>query len=203
MEIFNFQFSIFKQFEIFKHLKFNSNFKFQISNSPQNGFTLIELILYIVLVTMMLGTLIPFAWNVIEGGVKVSVEQEVYSQARYLSERIKKEIRDASAVTTCSSTELYLTNSVVPTNSIRFCYDGAADILTYNQGNPPANCPGATGNRIHSQDTVVTAFACTNYSGSSSDNAQITFTMTDNYSSTTRQEYNEAINMQFSAETRE
>src|SRR4051812_5118004 len=63
--------------------------KYQIPNK-QAGFTLIELILYIVLLTMMLTTLIPFAWNVIEGGVKVSVEQEVYSQARYVSERIKK-----------------------------------------------------------------------------------------------------------------
>ena len=175
----------------------------KIQNLNQAGFTLIELILYIVLVTMMLGTLIPFAWNVIEGGVKVSTEQEVYSQARYVSEAIKRRVRDASSVSVCNASELYVINSVAPTNSTRFCYNAALDTLTFNQGNPPAVCPGAAANRLHSTDTIVTAFACTSYSGTGTDNAQITLTVSDNYANTTRQEYNESINVQFSAETRE
>lgn len=175
--------------------------KCQIPSLSQSGFTLIELILYVVLVTMMLGTLIPFAWNVIEGGVKVQVEQEVYSQARYLSEVMKIAIRDGSSISVCNATELHVTNSVNPTSSTRICY--AANAITFTQGNPPAACPGAATSRLHSVDTSITAFSCTNYTGTGTDNAQVTFTMTDNYSSTTRQEYNEIINMQFSAETRE
>ena len=167
----------------------------------EQGFTFIELILYVALVTIMLSTLIPFAWNVIEGGTKVSVEQEVYSQARYLSERFKKEIRDAGSVSVCNSTELYLINPVAA-DSIRFCYDGTDDTLTFNQGNPPAACPGAAANRLHSIDTSVTAFSCIDYTATGTDNTQVTFTMTDNYTSATRQEYNETINIQLSAETR-
>ena len=175
------------------------NSKFQIPNAKQAGFTLIELILYVVLVTLMLGTLIPFAWNVIEGGVKVSVEQEVYSQARYLSERIKKEVRSAASVSVCSSSQLYLINPVAG-NSIRFCFGSNA--VTFNQGNPPSACPGAAANRLHSTDTSVTAFSCTNYTAVNTDNVQVNFTMSDNYTSATRQEYNESLSVQVSAETR-
>ncbi len=175
------------------------NFKFQIPNS--NGFTLIELILYVVLVTLMLGTLIPFAWNVIEGGVKVSVEQEVYSQARYLSERIKKEVRDGSAINTCtsdaSSGTLSIANSTGSLNPTVFSWAGVpTNQITISQG-------GGAATRIHSDDTSVTAFTCTNYQGAGTDNVQIILTISDNYTSAVRQEYNESLNVQLSAETRE
>lgn len=172
------------------------NSKCQIPSSGQSGFTLIELILYIVLVTMMLGTLIPFAWNVIEGGVKVGVEQEVYSQARYLSERIKKEIRDASAVTTCNATTLTLTNPVAAQSPTTFSFASSAITIISGTVIPTAV-------RAHSIDTRITSFGCTNYTGANTDNVQITFTIASNYTSTTRNEYSESLTMQFSAETRE
>lgn len=172
--------------------------QFKFSSS---GFTLIELILYVALVSIMLVTLIPFAWNVIEGGIKVGVEQEVYSQARYLSERIKKEVRGSTSVITCTTTgsiRLELANTIDPTKNTRFCY--ASSEVTIVQGNPIPACPG-TNNRVHSTDTSVTVFTCTNYTGTNTDNVQINFTLTDNYAST-RSEYAESIIMQLSAETR-
>lgn len=165
----------------------------------EKGFTLIELILYVALVSMIFATLVPFAWNIINGGVKVGVEQEVYSQARYLSERIKKEIRDAASVSVCSSSELYLINPVAA-NSIRFCY--APNVITFNQGNPPAACPGAPANRLHSADTSVVAFNCTDYTGTNTDNVQVNFTIESNYSSATRKEYFESLIVQLTGETR-
>ena len=57
------------------------------------GFTFIELILYVAIVTIILSALVPFAWSAIETGVKSAVKQEVNANARYLSERIKYEIR--------------------------------------------------------------------------------------------------------------
>ena len=173
------------------------NSKFKIQNFNQAGFTLIELILYIVLVTIMLSTLIPFAWNVIEGGVKVTVEQEVYSQARYLSERIKKEIRDASTATCTSATVLTLTNSVAAKSPTTITL--ASNAVSITQG---TQIPSSV--RLHSNDTLVSASGnfCTTYTGTNTDNVQISFTIADNYSGTTRQEYNESLNVQFSAETR-
>ncbi len=167
----------------------------------QVGFTLIELILYIALVTLMLSALIPFAWNVIEGGVKVSVEQEVYSQARYLSERIKKEIRDGSAINTCtytaSSGTLSIANLTGSLNPTVFAWTGAAtNQITISQG-------GGAATRIHSADTSVTAFTCTDYTGTNTDNVQITFTLGTNYTGSASQEYSETINIELAAETRE
>lgn len=163
----------------------------------QTGFTFIELILYVALISMMLITLIPFAWNVIEGGVKVSVEQEVYSQARYLSERFKKEIRDASAVNTCTSTTLTLTNPVSAKSPTTFFFDTNEIKITQGTQIP------APGVRLHSTDTSVSSFNCINYSGTNTDNVQITFTLGTNYTGSTRQEYTESLNIELAAETRE
>lgn len=171
------------------------NFKFEILNLNQAGFTLIELILYVVLVTMMLGTLIPFAWNVIEGSTKVTVEQEVYSQARYLSERIKKEIREASSVTTCNGTTLTLANPTSTKNPTTFSF--ASNAITITQGTA---IPSAL--RLHSTDTGINSFNCTNNSGTNTNNVQATFTIASNYTNAVRNEYAESLNIQLSAETR-
>ena len=176
------------------------NAKCQIPNSQcpirQGGFTLIELILYVALVTMLLLTVVPFAWNVIEGGVKLGVEQEVYSQARYVSERIKKEIREGSAINSCTSTVLSIANPTASLNPTVFTYTGGStDQLTIRQGT------GAI-IRIHSTDTLMTAFSCTNYTGAGTDNVRVNFTLNANYAGSTRNEYDEAVVMQVTAETR-
>lgn len=176
-----------------------SNIKFLISNiTKQEGFTFIELILYVSMVTGILAALVPFAWNIIEGQSKSNTQQEVYTQARYLSERIKKEIRAASSVSVCSTSELYLVNPVAA-QSIRFCV--ASGAISFNQGDPPAACPGLAANRLHSVGTSVSLFSCTNLTGSGAKNIQFGFTMTDNYPST-QSEYQETVQMQSAAELR-
>lgn len=159
------------------------------------GFTLIELILYIALVSMIFATLVPFAWNIINGGVKVGVEQEVYSQARFLSQRIKKEIRDASAVTVCNATSLTLTNPAAALNPTTFTFGSSQ--VTITQG---TQIPSPV--RLHSIDTSVTAFNCTDYTGTNTDNVQVNFTIESNYSSATRKEYFESLVVQLTGETR-
>lgn len=165
----------------------------RISNE---GFTLIELILYVALVTLMLSTLIPFAWNVIEGGVKVNTEQEVYSQARYISEAIKRAIRDSSSITTCNGTTLALVNPIVDQNPTTFNFSSNAITIISGTAIPSPV-------RIHSTDTRISSFNCTEYSGAATENAQIAFTIESNYANATRNEYSESLSIQFSAETRE
>src|SRR6266571_3526280 len=79
--------------------------------SLERGFTLIELIIYIAIVAIILTSLIPFAWNVIEGGAKSATEQEVFANARYVSERIKYEIRNASGINSVSATSISLSET--------------------------------------------------------------------------------------------
>lgn len=172
------------------------NYKLQIINYKfKHGFTLIELILYISMVSLMLTALIPFAWNVIEGAEKISVEQEINTQARYFSERIKKEIKSASSVTTCNSTTLSLVNPTASLNPTTFTY--ASNEVKITQGSQIPS-PGI---RIHSNDSLITAFNCTNFSGTNTDNVQVTFTIANNYTSS-RQEYTETLNIELAAETR-
>ncbi len=83
----------------------NNNSQYKLNNK---GFTFIELILYVAIVAIMMTALIPFAWNAIEGGVKSATEQEVFSQARYVSERIKYEVRNASSINSVTATQISL-----------------------------------------------------------------------------------------------
>src|SRR5579864_3811602 len=82
----------------------------------QDGFTLIELILYIGIVTIMMSALIPFAWNIIEGGVKSSTKQEIFTQAQYVANRITFEIRNASGINSVSPNQISLSTATPATN---------------------------------------------------------------------------------------
>src|SRR3990167_6083350 len=92
-----------------------SNFKFQISNSHK-GFTFIELILYVAIVTIILSAIVPFAWSAIETGVKSAVQQEVNANARYISERIKYEIRNSIGINSVAAASISLATSTPATN---------------------------------------------------------------------------------------
>src|SRR3990167_10720956 len=72
------------------------------------GFTFIEIILYVSIVSIILVALVPFAWNVIGGSVKSSAEQEVNSQARFISERIKYEVRNADGINSVAAASISL-----------------------------------------------------------------------------------------------
>lgn len=167
----------------------------------QKGLTYIELIIYIAIVVIMLNTLITFAWNIIGAGAKSATQQELSTQARFLTERIKKEVRDATSVVTCSNngvTRVEVANTIDPAKNTRFCY--SSNKVTIVQGDPVPSCPGSN-NSLNSADTLITNFICTSYANSSTDNIQINFTITDNKPGT-RQEYTGSLDMQFSVETR-
>lgn len=148
----------------------------------KNGFTLIELILYVSIITIVMSGLIPFAWNVIEGSVKSSIEQDVSSQARYVSERIKYEIRNAADINSVSATSISL-KETVPANDPTII-DLSGGKIRVKQG------AGAAVN-LNSNDTNVTALSFANYSSADlkTKHIQFTFTLDDSYTGS-RQEYN-------------
>ena len=159
------------------------------------GFTFIELILYISIITIMLSALIPFAWSVIGSGVKSSAEQEVFSQARYVSERIKYEIRNANSINSVNS----------PINTIDLnTSTNATTVIDLNSGKIRIKYGAGTAIPLNSTDTAASLLTFTNYT--SADNKtkhiQFTFTMGDAGTST-RQEYQvPAVNIDSSAEVR-
>ncbi|MDO8498666.1 MAG: prepilin-type N-terminal cleavage/methylation domain-containing protein [bacterium] len=160
----------------------------------QKGFTLIELILYVAIVAIVLGSLIPFAWNIIGGEVKSQTDQEVSSQARIVSEKIKTEIRNAKDfVSIIPPATLNLTD--INNNSV---------VITLSAGKVTLNRGGAGATALNSDNTNVPALTFTNYTSADykTKNIQFVFTIDDNYSGT-RQEYNASpLTVESSAEIR-
>ncbi len=159
------------------------------------GFTFIELILYIAIVTIMLMAIVPFGWDAITSGAKSKVQQEVYSQGRFISERIKYEIRNATAINSPTSGT---SASVLNLNS------APTTIIDLNSGKIRISQDGGSSyNNLNSNDTNITGLTFTSYTSSDNKTKNISFefTITSTYSGP-RQEYNESITMRGSAEVR-
>ncbi|HJY62910.1 MAG TPA: prepilin-type N-terminal cleavage/methylation domain-containing protein [Ignavibacteria bacterium] len=91
----------------------------------KNGFTLIELILYIGLVGIILSGIIFFTWNIIFGGTKSNIQLLVNQNIRFASKRISYEIRNASNINSVSSNDLCLASSDLSRNPTRIYTSGS------------------------------------------------------------------------------
>lgn len=162
----------------------------------EKGFTFIELILYVSILTTMLVMLIPFAWNIIGGGVKSATQQEVFSNARYISERIKYEIRNATGINSVSATQISLSTATAATNPT---------VIALSSGNITITQGVSSAVNLNSQNTTISSLTFTNYT--SGDNKtkhiQFVFTLNANYTGAgQRQEFKETTTLESSAEIR-
>lgn len=78
----------------------------------QKGFTLIELILYIALVSIFMTGAIFFTWDVIYGREKAFQQQKVEQSARAAMARIAYEIRRAKDINSIASASIELENGI-------------------------------------------------------------------------------------------
>ena len=158
------------------------------------GFTLIELILYVALVTIILSALVPFAWNMVQTGVKSAVQQEVNANSRYISERIKYEIRNATGINSVAATTISLSTSNAGTNPT---------IIDLTGGNIRIKQGGGATVNLNSTNTVINSLTFTNYTSSDNKTKHIQFTMTVAASfAAARQEYQDSIVVEGSSEVR-
>ncbi len=167
-------------------------------NNSEKGFTFVEMILYVAIVVIVVDSLIPFAWNMIETGVKSSVQQEVSSNARFVAERIKYEIRNAKDINTGSST--FGTNPGT-LSLVDFSAGSDPTIINISGGKVMVKQGAAGAVALNSNDTTITNLVFTNNSSANTKNISFTFTLQSNYA-TTRQEYSGNIVIQSSAEVR-
>ena len=138
------------------------------------GFTLVELILYIAIISIFIGGAVLFAWNVIYGQVKSSIHQEVNQNLRLASKRIIYEIRNASDINSVTSSTLSLSSSDSARNPTVFdLFEGQLRIGYGTSGACPATAPcPLTSNRVS-----VTSLSFTDVS-SNPDSKNIQFTIT-------------------------
>lgn len=163
----------------------------QVNNN--RGFTFIELILYVSILTIMLSAIIPFAWDVIGSSVKSATQQEVNTQARYVSERIKYEIRRASGITTVTSTSLSLTNFSPDTTTV----------IDLSGGKIRINKNGGGYINLNSNNTTIPSLTFTDYrsADNKTKNIQFTFTLNSAFGST-NQKYTATTFIESDAEVR-
>lgn len=166
----------------------------------RTGFTFIELILYISILTIILSAFVPFAWNAIQTGVKSAVQQEIDGNARYISERIKYEIRNASDINTASSVfgsspgTLSLAETVSAINPT---------VIALSAGNITIKQGLADVVNLNSVNTVVSSLIFTDYSSADNKTKNIQYSMTISAKfGGTSQEYQGSIVVQGSAEVR-
>lgn len=158
------------------------------------GFTLVELILYITIVVIILSALIPFALDVVGSGAKSSVQEEVTANARYISERIKYEIRNATTINSVTSSSLSLATSVPATNPTVIDLSGSNIRITQGSGSPII---------LNSNMVSISGLTFTNFisADTKTKNIQFVFTTSSN-SSSARQEYQDSVTVEGDAELR-
>jgi type II secretory pathway pseudopilin PulG len=167
---------------------------FSPANSSASGFTLIELILYVSVVSFVLSALMIFALNIISSTAKSNTQQGLYATARLISERINFEIRDASAVTSVTASTLTLA-SATPANNPTVI-DFASGAIRVKEGTG-AVLP------LNGTDTTVTSFAFTNYTSADGKAEHVGYTMTIETSyAGARKDYKDTVTLESSAEVR-
>src|SRR3989338_6855686 len=134
----------------------------------QRGFTFIELILYVAIVTIILSAIVQFAWSAVQTGVKSAVQQEVNANARYISERIKYEIRNSTDINSVAPTSISLATSTPATNPT---------IIDLSLGNIRIKQGAGIAVNLNSANTVINSLTFTNYTSGDNKTEHIQFTI--------------------------
>lgn len=120
-----------------KKLK-TQNSKFKI----RRGFTLVEMILYVAIVSIFVTAMIEFALNIVYGRVKSYTQQEVNQNMRLAGKRINFEIRNATGVNSVSASSVNLAVSDSARNPTVIGLNGGRLTIGYGvSGSCPTTAP--------------------------------------------------------------
>ncbi len=179
----------------YKFFKGNNSMR---KHDSQSGFSLIELILYIALISIFLSGAIYFAWDVIYSGKKSDVHRNLNENMRIVSKRILYEIRNASAVNSVSATSLCLASANSTYNPTRIY--SSSNTLRIAWGGGSANCTSMTHDAILTSANVqLTSLTFTDLTLGSSRNIKFAFTIA---STGVRQEWQKSISYTGSGQVR-
>ncbi|GEM_PF-1930298 len=111
-------------------------------NSAKNrkGFTLIELVVYLALVSGILVTATSFAWNIINSRTKAFAVQEVAQNGRFISERLVQVVHQAMKIVEPqpgeSSERLLLTMRESADDPTKFIFSDGRLFMARGDGEP-------------------------------------------------------------------
>jgi len=141
------------------------------------GFTLIELILYIALVSIFISAAITFAWDIIYGRAKSQVQLEVLQNLKLVSQKINYEIRSASAINSVTATSLSLASLDAAHNPTVIDLNAGAVRIGYGAD---ANCPSSSPCSVTSNLVNVSSLTFSDLSTSVVDNIAYSLTIEAN-----------------------
>lgn len=140
----------------------------------QNGFTVMELSLYVTLVAVVLVMATSFAWNIINSRAKAFAVQEVEQNGRYILEKISQATRQATDISAPSTGTTGTALTLVMKNAAQ---SPTVFSLSGNQLTMAVN--GAPAVSLHSPDVKITNLTFTNLSSANgkSRHVRIQFTV--------------------------
>ena len=109
---------------------------YKMKHKHNHGFTFIEIIVYIALVTIFLSGAIQFGWNIIYSRVKSNFYSEVTQNLRLASKRTLFEIRSASDINSVAATSICLANSDAARNPTRIYLSSGVLRIGWGGGSP-------------------------------------------------------------------
>lgn len=169
------------------------------------GVSFIEIILYLAIVAITSTSLISYAWTVVGVRTKSSIQEEVSASARYLSERIKYEIRNANDIDAAQS-NFGVNLAQTPGSKLTLRTGAPNDPTTLDVVNGQARLnQGPLPNPItlNSNVTNLTNLTFSNYTSLDFKTKHLGFTLTIQSRTTSpRQEFNSSLTLESSTELR-
>jgi len=167
----------------------------------QKGFTLIELILYIAIISIFITGTILFAWDIIHASVKSDTHREVSQNLRLASMRIAHEIRNASGINSSPSlpgSSISLTNTDPLKNPT--IIDVSSGRIRIGQGNS-GSCPSSSPCFLTSNNVTVTSLQFTDLSSAGGESKNVNYVI-DLESNADRKEWQKSQSYENSVEIR-
>ena len=166
----------------------------------KNGFTLIELILYVALISVFVTGAVYFAWDIIYGRVKSGVQLEVSQNLRLASKRIIQEIRNAEGVSSIGVSTISLVMEDSARNPTAF--DVSNGRLRIGFGSS-GSCPTSAPCTLTSDQVTVTELTFTDLSSGGGETVNVSFTITlESNNPSGRQEWERSDTFSTSVELR-
>lgn len=141
--------------------------------SKQSGFTLIEMILYIAIVSIFISGAILFAWNIVYGRIKSQVQLDGNYNLHFLTQRTSYELKNAVSIYSLTSNDVCLQMAESSRNPTRIYLQTGAIRTAWGGGS--VDCTSMTNDVQLSSDKInITNLTLTNLSQGISKNIQFT-----------------------------
>jgi len=152
------------------------------------GITLIEIILYIAILSLISTAFITMSINIMSLKTKSISQQEISSNLRFISQKINYEIRNAKSISSTTASSLTL---------VSFDNSRNTTVFDLNNGNirmgfgAVGNCPVTNPCVLNSNLINISDFTIINLSSGDSKTQNIDYTISGNYINPSgRQEFN-------------